>query len=148
MGDVTRILAAIDRGDPAAADQLLPLVYDELRRLAARHLGREPAGQTLQPTAMVHEAYLRLVGNDGSRWEGRHHFYIAAARAMRNILVDRARLKGAAKRGEAGGGSPWRNSTASRSRRRTSWTSTRPSPGSPGRTRPRRGWSSSASSPA
>jgi RNA polymerase sigma factor (TIGR02999 family) len=101
MSDVTRILAAIEQGDPHAADQLLPLVYDELRRIAARHLDRERAGQTLQPTALVHEAYLRLVGDDEdeSRWDGRHHFYGAAAQAMRHILIEGARRKGAAKRG-------------------------------------------------
>ncbi len=99
MSDVTRILAAIERGDPHAAGQLLPLVYDELRRLAARHLDQERAGQTLQPTALVHEAYLRLVGHDGSKWDGQHHFYGAASQAMRHILVEGARRKGAAKRG-------------------------------------------------
>jgi RNA polymerase sigma factor (TIGR02999 family) len=92
MSDVTRILSAIEQGDPNAAGQLLPLVYDELRRLAAQKLARETPGQTLQPTALVHEAYLRLAGNDPERpWEGRGHFFAAAAEAMRRILVERAR---------------------------------------------------------
>jgi RNA polymerase sigma factor (TIGR02999 family) len=92
--DVTRILSAIDRGDPKAADQLLPLVYRELRRLAARRLAREAPGQTLQATALVHEVYLRLM--DPVRphgWESRGHFFAAAAEAMRRILVERARRK-------------------------------------------------------
>ena len=95
MSDVTRILAAIEQGDAHAAGQLLPLVYDELRRLAAEKLAQERPGQTLQATALVHEAYLRLV--DGERrgssppWNGRGHFFAAAAEAMRRILVDRAR---------------------------------------------------------
>jgi DNA-directed RNA polymerase specialized sigma24 family protein len=91
MNDVTRILSAIDGGDPTAAERLLPLVYDELRKLATRRLAREKPGQTLQPTALVHEAYLRLVG-EGNRtgWNGRGHFFAAAAEAMRRILVDEA----------------------------------------------------------
>ena len=100
MPDVTHLLSAIDRGDPQAAEQLLPLVYDELRRLAAQKLAREAAGQTLQPTALVHEAYLRLVGDDeGPAWDGRNHFFAAAAEAMRRILIDNARRKRAEKRG-------------------------------------------------
>jgi RNA polymerase sigma factor (TIGR02999 family) len=100
MGEVTTILAAIEGGDPEAADQLLPLVYDELRRLAARKLAHEPPGQTLDATALVHEAYLRLVGpEDGKRWKSRGHFFAAAAEAMRRILVDRARRKRSLKRG-------------------------------------------------
>jgi RNA polymerase sigma factor (TIGR02999 family) len=101
MNDVTRILSAIERGDAQAAEQLLPLVYDELRKLAALKLAREAPGQTLQATALVHEAYLRLVGPDGDRrWDGRGHFFASAAEAMRRILVDRARRK----RAEVGGG--------------------------------------------
>ena len=101
MEDVTRILDAIDGGDAAGAAQLLPLVYEELRRLAARKLAGEKAGQTLEPTALVHEAYLRLLGPDGARlgWDGRAHFYAAAAEAMRRILIDNARHKAAARHG-------------------------------------------------
>jgi RNA polymerase sigma factor (TIGR02999 family) len=100
MNEVTRVLADLERGDPHAADRLLPLVYDELRRLAARHLAREAPGQTLQPTALVHEAYLRLVGADESQyWSGRGHFFAAAARAMRRILVETARRKKRLKHG-------------------------------------------------
>jgi RNA polymerase sigma factor (TIGR02999 family) len=100
MNDVTRILAAVEKGDPGAAKQLLPLVYDELRKLAAVRLAGEKPGQTLQATALVHEAYLRLVG-DGqpADWEGRGHFFAAAAEAMRRILIDRARGKATTKRG-------------------------------------------------
>jgi RNA polymerase sigma factor (TIGR02999 family) len=104
MSEVTRILSAIEQGEPRAAEQLLPLVYDELRRLAAQKLAREKPGQTLQPTALVHEAFSRLVGDGEAawrqpRWEGRGHFFAAAAEAMRRILVDRAREKRAHKRG-------------------------------------------------
>jgi RNA polymerase sigma factor (TIGR02999 family) len=100
MNEVTHILSAIAGGDEHAAEQLLPLVYDELRRLAAQRLAREKPGQTLQATALVHEAYLRLVGTDPSRpWDGRGHFFAAAAEAMRRILVDRARCKRSQKRG-------------------------------------------------
>ena len=100
LNDVTKILSAIERGDPKAGDQLLPLVYDELRRLAARRLAHERPGQTLQPTALVHEAYLRLVGaGETLRWEGRGHFFAAAAEAMRRILVEAARRKRTLKRG-------------------------------------------------
>src|SRR5215212_6682447 len=91
MTDVTRILSAIEQGDPKAAEGLLPLVYDELRKLAARKLAHETPGQTLQATALVHEAYLRLVGQQDPGWDGRGHFFAAAAEAMRRILVDRAR---------------------------------------------------------
>jgi len=100
MSDVTRILSAIDQGDPRAAEQLLPLVYGELRKLAAQKLAQEAPGQTLQATALVHEAYLRLV--DGEKvhdWNSRGHFFAAAAEAMRRILVDQARRKGRLKRG-------------------------------------------------
>ncbi len=94
MGELTGILTAIERGDALASEQLLPLVYDELRRLAAAWLRQERAGQTLQATALVHEAYLRLVGpEESTRWAGRGHFFAAAAEAMRRILVDRARRK-------------------------------------------------------
>src|SRR5437870_12577879 len=91
--DVTRILNAIEKGDPQAASQLLPLVYEELRRLAARKMAQEAPGQTLQPTALVHEAWLRLTGNDERKWNDRTHFFAAAAEAMRRILVDNARRK-------------------------------------------------------
>ncbi len=99
MSDVTRILEAAQQGDPTAADQLLPLVYDELRRLAAHRMANEAAGQTLQPTALVHEAWLRFVGNENQKWDGRAHFFAAAAEAMRRILIDRARRKHAARHG-------------------------------------------------
>jgi RNA polymerase sigma factor (TIGR02999 family) len=100
MTDLTRILSAIESGDPDAAEQLLPLVYDELRKLAARKLAHEKPGQTLQATALVHEAYLRLVGSEPSRpWDGRGHFFAAAAEAMRRILVENARRKASIKHG-------------------------------------------------
>ena len=100
MSEVTRILSAIGQGDPLAASQLLPLVYDELRKLAAQKLARETPGQTLQPTALVHEAYLRLVGADEEQhWNSRGHFFGAAAEAMRRILVEIARQKASLKRG-------------------------------------------------
>jgi RNA polymerase sigma factor (TIGR02999 family) len=102
MADVTQILAAAEAGDPTAAGQLLPLVYDELRKLAAARLADEKPGQTLQPTALVHEAYLRLVRADpGRHWDGRGHFFAAAAEAMRRILIDRARDRRRHKRGGA-----------------------------------------------
>ena len=99
MSDVTRILEAAQQGDSTAADQLLPLVYEELRRLAAHKMANEAAGQTLQPTALVHEAWLRLVGNENQKWDGRAHFFGAAAEAMRRILIDRARRKRAVRHG-------------------------------------------------
>jgi RNA polymerase sigma factor (TIGR02999 family) len=100
MSDVTRILSALEQGDPRAAEQLLPLVYDELRQLAAQKLMEERPGQTLQATALVHEAYLRLVKADHGRpWDGRGHFFAAAALAMRRILIDNARRKTRIKRG-------------------------------------------------
>ena len=100
MTHVTRILSAIEQGDPKAVDQLLPLVYDELRKLAAARLAHEAPGQTLQPTALVHEAYLRLIGDDaGKGFDGRGHFFAAAAEAMRRILIDRARDRNRLKRG-------------------------------------------------
>jgi RNA polymerase sigma factor (TIGR02999 family) len=100
MTDVTQILSAIEQGDPHAAEQLLPLVYDELRKLAAQKLAREKPGQTLQATALVHEAYLRLVDVDKVlHWDSRGHFFAAAAEAMRRILVENARRKKSRKRG-------------------------------------------------
>jgi RNA polymerase sigma factor (TIGR02999 family) len=105
MSELTRILCAIEEGDPRAADQLLPLVYDELRKLAAQKLAQENPGQTLQATALVHEAYLRLLGGEQTQdWDGRRHFFAAAAEAMRRILIDRARHKQTRK---AGGGRRW-----------------------------------------
>src|SRR5688572_17936446 len=103
MSDVTRILSQIEQGDPQAAEKLLPLVYDELRKLAAVKLAHEKPGQTLQATALVHEAYLRLVGgNDKQEWDSRGHFFAAAAEAMRRILVGSARRKQRLKRGGDG----------------------------------------------
>jgi RNA polymerase sigma factor (TIGR02999 family) len=100
MSDVTHFLSAIEAGDPRAADQLLPLIYEELRKLAAARLAREKPGQTLQATALVHEAYLRLVDKDQDRsWDGRGHFFAAAAESMRRILVENARRKRSLKRG-------------------------------------------------
>ena len=99
MSDVTRILNAIERGDGGATDQLLPLVYEELRLLAAQRLSQEAPGQTLQATALVHEAYLRLVGDEPHSWNSRGHFFSAAAEAMRRILVENARRKHSDKRG-------------------------------------------------
>jgi RNA polymerase sigma factor (TIGR02999 family) len=102
MNEVTRILSAIDGGDPAAARELLPLVYEELRKLASQRLAREKPGQTLQATALVHEAYLRLLGgHEVQHWDGRGHFFAAAAEAMRRILIERARR---GKRVRHGGG--------------------------------------------
>jgi len=100
MNEVTRILSAIDQGDPGASEQLLPLVYEELRRLAAQRLAQEKPGQTLQSTALVHEAYLRLVGSDNTHtWDGRGHFFAAAAEAMRRILIENARRRNSSKHG-------------------------------------------------
>src|ERR1700756_5738597 len=100
MNEVTRILSAIDQGDPQAASQLLPLVYEELRELAAQKLAQEKPGQTLQATALVHEAYIRLVETDKLRhWDSRGHFFAAAAEAMRRILIENARRKQAGKHG-------------------------------------------------
>jgi RNA polymerase sigma factor (TIGR02999 family) len=100
MNEVTRILDAIEQGEPGAAEELLPLVYQELRRLAAWRMANEPPGQTLQPTALVHEAWLRLVGSDGqAQFQNRAHFFAAAAEAMRRILIDNARRKLAARHG-------------------------------------------------
>jgi len=100
MHEVTQILSAIENGDPHAPEQLLPLVYDALRRLAAQKLSQEAPGQTLQATALVHEVYLRLIGSEkGQYWDSRGHFFVAAGEAMRRILIDRARSKGTLKRG-------------------------------------------------
>jgi RNA polymerase sigma factor (TIGR02999 family) len=103
MCDVTRILMAIEQGDARAVDQLLPAVYQELRQLAAQKLSRETPGQTLQATALVHEAYLKLVRAQGHEWRGRTHFFAASAEAMRRILIDNARRKKRLKRGGAQG---------------------------------------------
>ncbi len=99
VSDVTRILQAAQNGDPHAADELLPLVYDELRRLAAHRMASEAADHTLQPTALVHEAWLRLTGDENQKWDGRGHFFGAAAEAMRRILIDQARRKRALRHG-------------------------------------------------
>src|SRR5438874_12330118 len=99
MSDVTRILDRAQSGNPKAADELLPLVYEELRKLAASKMANEAAGHTLQPTALVHEAWLRLVGHDNPKFSGRAHFFAAAAEAMRRILIDRARRKCARRHG-------------------------------------------------
>ena len=100
MSDVTHLLSAIEQGDPRAAEQLLPLVYDELRKLAAQKMAREKPGQTLQPTALVHEAYIRLVDVEKPQhWDSRGHFFAAAAEAMRRILVENARRKGSLRSG-------------------------------------------------
>ena len=94
MSELTVILQRLDQGDPKAANELLPLVYEELRKLAAQKMARESPGQTLQPTALVHEAWLRLGGDDQPTWQNRAHFFAAAAEAMRRILIDNARRKG------------------------------------------------------
>jgi RNA polymerase sigma factor (TIGR02999 family) len=99
MNDITRILSAIEQGDAQAADELLPLVYGELRKLAAHKMSNESPNQTLQPTALVHEAWLRLTGNENTQWNGRSHFFAAAAEAMRRILIDNARRKQAKRHG-------------------------------------------------
>ena len=98
MSDVTKLIRAVDDGDPAAAAQLLPLVYEELRKLAASRMANEKPGQTLQATALVHEAWLRLAGSNRQEWRGRNHFFGAAAEAMRRILIDKARQKASLKR--------------------------------------------------
>src|ERR1022692_1764904 len=99
MSDVTRILEALAHGDPTAADELLPMVYQELRKLAAHKMAGQAPGHTLQPTALVHEAWLRLAGNEPGGFAGRAHFFAAAAEAMRHILIDSARRKRAARHG-------------------------------------------------
>jgi RNA polymerase sigma factor (TIGR02999 family) len=99
INDVTQILQAVQQGDPKAAGELLPLVYGELRKLAAAKMAHEAAGHTLQPTALVHEAWLRLVGDQDKEWAGRAHFFAAAAEAMRRILIDKARRRRAVRHG-------------------------------------------------
>ena len=99
MNDVTRLLRAASHGDSDAARKLMPLIYEELRKLAAHRMSRQPAGHTLQATALVHDAYLRLLGNGEQSWNDRRHFFAAAAEAMRHILIDHARRKGAMRRG-------------------------------------------------
>jgi RNA polymerase sigma factor (TIGR02999 family) len=99
VSEVTRILDRVEQGDPKAAQELLPLIYEELRKLAAARMAALPPGQTLQATALVHEAYVRLLGSGPQEWNGRGHFFSAAAEAMRRILVDRARMKASQKRG-------------------------------------------------
>ena len=99
VSEVTRILDRVQQGDPKAAEELLPLVYEELRKLAAARMAAVPPGQTLQATALVHEAYLRLVGSEPQQWNSRGHFFSAAAEAMRRILIERARQKASQKRG-------------------------------------------------
>ncbi len=101
VSDVTRIRDRVEQGDPKAAEELLPLIYDELRGLAAHKMANEPAGHTLQPTALVHEAWLRLAGEQKEHWAGRAQFFVAAAEAMRRILIDRTRRRLALKRGGA-----------------------------------------------
>src|SRR5438034_4251198 len=158
MSDLTRILGAIQQGDAKAAEELLHLVYEELRRLAAHKMANEAAGQTLQPTALVHEAWLRLVGNQEQQWNGRAHFFGAAAEAMRRILIENARRKGAQRHGggqarldlhEMGIAAPakdeellalmhWRNSPSATNRRRN-WSNFVTSLASP-RKKPPRSW--------
>src|SRR6478672_13469878 len=99
MSDVTRLLGAIDSGDPKAADELLPLVYEELRQLALQKMANERPGQTLQATALVHEAWIKLAGSTDQHWRGRSHFFGAAAEAMRRILIDRARRRNRGRHG-------------------------------------------------
>jgi RNA polymerase sigma factor (TIGR02999 family) len=99
MSEVTRILERVERGDPRAAEELLPLVYDELRKLASHKMAHEQPGNTLQPTALVHEAWLRLIGDGNQQWNSRNHFFMAAAECMRRILIERARQKSRLKRG-------------------------------------------------
>ena len=100
MGDVTRVLDRVQQGEAKAAEELLPLVYDQLRRLAAQKMASQPPGQTLQPTALVHEAWLKLTANPQASWSDRQHFIRAAAEAMRQVLVDRARARRSLKRGD------------------------------------------------
>jgi RNA polymerase sigma factor (TIGR02999 family) len=99
MSNITHILKSIERGDTQAENELLPLVYEELRKLAAQKMANEAAGHTLQPTALVHEAWLRLAGEQNQEWDGRGHFFAAAAESMRRILIERARRKNSLKRG-------------------------------------------------
>jgi RNA polymerase sigma factor (TIGR02999 family) len=130
MNELTCILSAIEQGEPKAAEQLLPLVYDELRKLAAHRLAQEKPGQTLQATALVHEAYLRLVDVEQAKeWNSRGHFFAAAAEAMRRILVDEARRKGSQRRGGEGSGAicwTWSKRTRRSLTRTICSTSTKP----------------------
>ena len=137
MNEVTRILSAVEQGDPHAAEQLLPLVYDELRKLAAQRLAQEKPGQTLQATALVHEAYLRLVGGDGAEhWNSRGHFFAAAAEAMRRILVERAPASAGRSAAEGPGDRNWTRGFSWQTTERTNcWPSTRHSTGWSGTTR-------------
>ena len=147
MNDVTRILSAIERGDPKAAEQLLPLVYDELRTLAAHRLADEKPGQTLDATALVHEAYLRLVGD--RQFAGRRHFFAAAAEAMRLILIDAARRKATGRHGGGRRRVPLVEvQEVTDEPRRAARPRRGPDCASPPASRPRPSWSSSASSPA
>ena len=151
MSDVTPILDALGRSEPQAAGELLPLVYDELRRLAARRLAGEAPGQTLDATALVHEAYLRLVGGDPGRpWQGRAHFFAAAAESMRRILVENARRKRRLKHGGGlarAGVEPDEIAAPEDGPSTSCSPSTRPSTASPRPTPPPPSWSSSAISP-
>ena len=151
MSDVTRLLDAAAAGDPKAAAELLPLVYDELRKLAAARLADEKPGQTLQPTALVHEAYLRLVGaTRADRWNGRGHFFAAAAEAMRRILVEsRPPQAPPHARGATGSGSTWTAPDGRRpgAGRRPARPGRGPRPARPPPTRRRPSWSSSGTSP-
>ena len=141
MSEVTAILRAAARGDPYAAGQLLPLVYEELRRLAAQKLAHEVPGQTLQATALVHEAYLRLTGGENEQhWDGRGHFFAAAAEAMRRILVERARCSAAASTAAACIATmPPRRNWRLPNPSKTCWRWTRPSTNSPAQTQSRSG---------
>jgi RNA polymerase sigma factor (TIGR02999 family) len=149
MSDVTRILSAIEQGDPSAAEQLLPLVYEELRKLAAQRLAQEKPGQTLQATALVHEAYLRLVDVDRAQhWNSRGHFFAAAAEAMRRILIEIARRKGDPR--PAGDTSAWNCPTCRPSFNGPTWTcsqSVKRSTSCMRRIPGRRNWSSCGSLP-
>jgi len=137
MPEITRILQSLECGDAKAADELLPLVYDELRKLAAHEMALQPPGQTLQATALVHEAYLRLLGHEEKRWESRRHFFSAAAEAMRHILIDRARRRLRVRHGEKAEQGRWmklrsppppgRRSCSNSMKRSKSWLKSRPS---------------------
>src|SRR5438105_15099509 len=128
MNEVTRVLSAIEGGDPQAAEQLLPLVYQELRQLAAQKLAQEKPGQTLEATALVHEAYLRLVDVEKAQhWDSRGHFFAAAAEAMRRILIERARRKTAPKHGGDDASISTRSRSPRMTGRRNCWHSMKPS---------------------
>jgi RNA polymerase sigma factor (TIGR02999 family) len=121
MSDVTQILERVQQGDGKAAEELLPLVYEELRKLAAAKMANEKPGQTLQPTALVHEAWLRLVGSEEHHWNGRAHFFGAAAEAMRRILVEAARRKSRLRHGVVRSVSRWKELTFPRANPRRCW---------------------------